>query len=241
MSLSQLNQPTDDHSFSSPFFDNDVQPSSSTSNHRKRKRPRRSGQQQSHADSASDGEEEPEPARKKRMRKPRAPRKQLPKANVNKAPKEETSTDIIQKRIDENKNQSLDRLHGKLYCQACSCNVTTHKGNCGKHLTTEMHKGNVEVWLAKGGVEGAKRIQISMKAIYGKSSERKMMHKDSVLAAVMCGLSGSGVSKYNKLMHKKYKFRNGSALVHNQSRMILCVPSIWFMFGAKLITHTLAL
>ena len=125
-------------------------------------------------------------------------------------------TDLIDVRINENKGQSLYRKDDLLWCQACDCKVDKVKTSATRHVASKKHQANVISWNDKKK-HGSSKRQTGIKDSIDRGQSAGTMRDDSVLASVISGVGGAGICRYNKLIQSKYRFRDGSHLVTDES------------------------
>ena len=147
-------------------------------------------------------------------------RKPITKKAIKNRPKyrEDVKT-IVDKRMEDFPDNSLTKVDNKLYCQACCQNVNAHKGNCKVHITSKGHKTNVKAWRLN---KTSTKTQKGMKDTIKKCDAKRELQLDSMTAAAICGIQAKPISRYNKLLQRKYKFKFGSALVWKELQFLFC-------------------
>ena len=173
---------------------------------------------------------------KKNRKKVSNPRKPITKTKIKSLPKIRDSKKALpQKRIKEHPNDSLTLVDDLLYCQCCQCNVLQHKGSCAKHIKTPKHINNLKKWKLSNTASNSNKNQQGIQDAFSTQKNAKSMRQDSVLAAVISGIRGENICKYDKLMNSKYKFKNGSGLITSSSSLVnLCkllfILSLFWVF-----------
>ena len=57
-----------------------------------------------------------------------------------------TSITLIKKRIADYPKQGLSQVDSSLYCNPCSCKVSTDSSACNRHVNSNKHKENIKKW-----------------------------------------------------------------------------------------------